>query len=139
MRHLSSRLAAGEVLLLPALVIGSPRRALLVLRPRPLQPLAPGHRRARRAVAVAAITPAADAHRPPASRAREDSRLGRRHRSGVLRALQVPRCTRSWSRSIRSLAPPQPGGPRRPGMRPRASTLRTPAWLATPADADAIG
>jgi len=50
MRHLSSRLAAREVLLLPALVIGPPRRALLVVRPRPLQPLVPGHRRARRAV-----------------------------------------------------------------------------------------
>src|SRR5215831_4133841 len=115
MRHLSLRLAAREVLLLSALVIGPPCRALLILRARPLQPLVPGHRRARRAVTMASITPAADVDRSPASRAREDSPLGRRHRSGVPRALQVPRRTRSWARFIWSLAPPQPGGPRRPG------------------------
>jgi len=50
MRHLFSRLAVGEVLLLPPLVIGPPGIALLVLLARPLQPLASGHRRARRAV-----------------------------------------------------------------------------------------
>ena len=61
----------------------------------PLQPLAPGHRRARRAVDVAPVTGAADAHRPSASRAREDPRLGRRHRPGVPRALHVPRRARS--------------------------------------------
>ena len=138
MRHLSPRLAAGEVLLLSALVIDPPRRAPLVLRPRPLQPLAPGHRRARRTVEVASITAAADADRPPASRAREDSRIGRRHRSGVPRALQVPRRTRSWSR-LSGPSRHRSRLTRRPGMRPRASTLRTPAWLATLSGADAIG
>ena len=102
MRHLSPRLAAHEVLLLPSLVIGPPRFALLVLRARPLHPLAAGHRRARRAVDVAPVTGAADPHRHPASRAREPPRLGRRHRPGVPRALQVPPRTRS---SIRLAGP----------------------------------
>jgi len=50
MRHLFRRLGPREVFLLPPLVIGSPGRAVLVLRPGPLHPFPPGHRRARRAV-----------------------------------------------------------------------------------------
>ncbi len=139
MRHLSPRLAAREVLLLPSLVIGPPRLALLVLRARPLHPLPAGHRRARRAIEVAPITGAADAHAHPASCAREHPRLGRRHRPGVPRALQIPPRTRSSYPVIRSIAPPRPVT-RRPGMLARASTLRTPAaLLATPSRAEAIG
>ena len=98
MRHLFPRLAAREVLLLPSLVIGPSRLALLVVLAGPLQPLPPGHRRARRAVDVASVTRAADAHVRPASRAREPPRLGRRHRSGVPRALHGPRRARSSTR-----------------------------------------
>src|SRR2546427_1668565 len=101
-RHLSPRLAAREVLLLPSLVVGPPRLALLVVRAGPLHPLTPGRWRARLAVDVAPITAAADAHRHPASRAREHPRLGRRHRPGVPRALQVRPRTRS---SIRLSGP----------------------------------
>jgi hypothetical protein len=102
LRHLSPRLAAREVLLLPSLVIGPPRLALLVLRARSLHPLPAGHRRAPRAIDVAPITGAADPHRHPASRTREDPCLGRRHRSGVPRALQIRPRTRS---SIRLSGP----------------------------------
>src|SRR6266545_4030723 len=125
MRHLSPRLAAREVLLLPALVVGPPRLALLVLLAGPLHPLASARRRARLAVDVAPITAVADAHRHPASRAPEHPRLGRRHRPGVPRALQVPPPARSSIRLSGPIAPPRPVT-RRPGMLARASTLRTP-------------
>ncbi len=46
MRHLFWRRGAREVLLLPPLVVGPSGLAVLVLRARPLQPLASGHRRA---------------------------------------------------------------------------------------------
>jgi len=64
--------------------------------------------------------------------------LTRRHRPGVRRALQVRPRTRSSIRSSGSIAPPRPVT-RTPGMSPRASTLRTPALLATPSRAEAIG
>jgi hypothetical protein len=125
MRHLFSRLGAREVLLLPPLVVGPPGGAVLVLRARPLQPLAPGHRRTGRAVEVPSVTGAADAHRHPAPRAREHSRLGIRHRSGVPRALHLPRRARSCIRlSGRSIAPLRPVT-RRSGIRARTSTLST--------------
>src|SRR5882724_177564 len=121
MRHLFWRLDAREVLLLPPLVIGSPGRAVLVLRPGPLHPFPPGHRRARRAVDVAPVTGATDAHRHPAPRAREPPPLGIRHRPGVPRALHRPRFARSsiWFTVDRATA----AVTRRPGMSPRASTL----------------
>src|SRR3989339_395762 len=109
MRHLFWRLGAREGLLLPSLVVGP-------------------HRRAPRAVDVAPVTGATDAHRPPAPRAREPSRLGRRHRPGVPRALHRPRFARSssWFTVDRATA----AVTRRPGMSPRASTLfRTPLRL----------
>ena len=121
MRHLSPRLAAREVLLLPPLVVGPPGLAVLVLRPGPLHPLPPGHRRARRTVDVAPVTGATDAHRPPAPRAREPPRLGRRHRPGVPRALHLWRFARPsiWLTVDRATA----AVTRRPGISPRASTL----------------
>src|SRR6266545_437324 len=138
MRHLSPRLAAREVLLLPALVVGPPRLALLVLLAGPLHPLASARRRARLAVDVAPITAVADAHRHPASRAREHPRLGRRHRPGVPRALQVQPRTRSSIRLSGALAPPRPvtkeARGTSPGLHPQ-----TPALLATPSGAEAIG
>jgi len=123
MRHLSPRLAAREVLLLPSLVVGPPGLALLVLRAGPLYPLPTGLWRAGSAVDVAPITPAADAHRLPASRAPEHPRLGRRHRPAGPRALQIPPRTRF---SIRLSGPSRHCSrlTRRPGMSPRASTLR---------------
>jgi hypothetical protein len=130
MRHLSPRLAAREVLLLPSLVVGPPRLALLVLLAGPLHPLALGHRRARPAVDVAPITEAADAHRHPASRAREPPRLGRRHRPGVPRALQVRPRTRSSIRLSGSIAPPRPVNQEArdvtPGLHPQNPLLCLP-------------
>jgi len=130
MRHLSPRLAAREVLLLPSLVVGPPRLALLVLRAGPLHPLASGRRRARLAVNVAPITAAADAHRHPASRAREHPRLGRRHRPGVPRALQVRPRRRSSTRLSGALAPPRPvtkeARDLTPGLHPQEPLLCLP-------------
>jgi hypothetical protein len=139
MRHLSPCLGPREVLLLPPLVVGPPGPAVLVLRARQLQPLAPGHQRAGRAVDVPSVAGAANAYCHPAPRAREDSRLGIRHRSGVPRALHLPRRARSCIRlSGRFIAPSRPVT-RRSGMRARTSTLRTPALFATPARVEAIG
>jgi hypothetical protein len=131
MRHLPLRLA-HEVLLLPAFVIERPRRALLVLRARPLHPLAPSHRRAPRVVNVAAVTGAADAHRAPASYAREHPRLGRRHRAGVPRALHFPRRARCSSRLAgRSITPPRPVT-RRSGCQPGSPPAGLPPCLPHP-------
>jgi hypothetical protein len=130
MRHLFWRLGAREVLLLPPLVIGPSRRAVLVLRPGPLHPLPPGHWRARRAVDVAPVTGAADPYRHPAPRAREPSRLGRRHRPGVPRALHLRRFARSstWftvDRATAAAVTRRPG--RSPGPPPSQDTpLRLP-------------
>lgn len=99
MRHqILSGFPPLEVVLLPLLVVGAPDVLVLVRGAGLPQSLAPGQRRARWAVALAPVTPPADADRRLASRTRELPRLGRRHRSGVLRALHGRRRARSFTR-----------------------------------------
>ena len=101
-------------------LVSAIRRTLLRQPPRPSA--------SKRAVALAPVTGAANAHRRPAPRARELPRLGIRHRTGVPRAGQTPRSARSSMRFTVDRA--TAAVTRRPGISPRASTLfRTPLRL----------